>query len=69
MNKLRTERKARGMTLSEVAEAVGITTSNLSRIERALQSPSPAAAVRLYRFYEQKIPLETILNVPEDRAA
>lgn len=72
MNLLRIKRKERRLTLQEVAKAVGVAISNLSRIERAQQSPSPAVALRLYRFYNQEVPLELILNVPisdQERAA
>ena len=72
MTLLRIKRKERGLTLQEVARAVGVAISNLSRVERAQQSPSSAVALRLYRFYNQEIPLELILNVPtadQERAA
>ena len=69
MNQLRKKRHERGLTLQDVATAVGVAPSNLSRVERAQQSPSPTVAVRLYHFYDQEVPLELILNVDASAAA
>lgn len=63
MSTLRQKRKERGLTLHQVANNVGLTVGNLSRIERMKQAPRPRAAIRIYRFFNQEIPLEDILNV------
>lgn len=63
MSKLRQKRRERGLTLHQVAASVGLAASNLSRIERSRQAPRPAAAIRLYHFFDKEIPLEDIISV------
>ncbi len=48
---LRTLRKARGLSLQHVADAVGADTGNLSRIERIEQYPSRELAASLAKFF------------------
>ena len=51
MNPLKTVRLARKQSLASVAAAVGITNSNLSRIENGKQSPRPEVAERLAKHF------------------
>lgn len=62
MNQLRQKRIERGLTLHQVATSIGLNVSNLSRIERGHQTPRPGTAIRLYRFFNKKIPLENIIG-------
>lgn len=52
---LREARMRRQLTLHEVADAVGIDTGNLSRIERGQQVPSQSLAERLAKFFNNEI--------------
>lgn len=66
MNKLRMARKARGMTLIEVAKSADTDAGNLSRIERSRQFPTPELAIRLCHIYG--VSLDDIYRVtPEGR--
>ena len=69
MSTLRQKRRERGLTLHQVANSVGLAASNLSRIERGQQSPRPASAIKLYRLFDQEVPLEDILNATTDEDA
>ncbi len=71
MSKLRQKRHERGLTLHQVATCIGLAASNLSRIERAQQAPRPAAAIRLYQFFDKEVPLEDIISVdgPAEQSA
>lgn len=48
---IRALRKARGLTLKEVADEIGTDPGNLSRIERGVQPPGIALAKSLASFY------------------
>jgi putative transcriptional regulator len=48
-------RKKHNQTLRQVADVVGLDPSNLSRIERGLQTATPQIAERLSEFFENKI--------------
>lgn len=65
---LKQARLMRQLTLQQVADAVGIDTGNLSRIERGLQVPSKDLAERLVRHYGGEI-TETQIIYPERFAA
>lgn len=52
LRKLRTER---GLTITQVANAVNCDYGNLSRIERGKQVPSIALAERLSNFFDKKV--------------
>lgn len=52
---LKKARKARGLTLAEVANAVGLDTGNLSRLENGKQSASTETAANLARFYSGEV--------------
>ncbi|SUW63266.1 Helix-turn-helix [Buttiauxella agrestis] len=52
---LRNLRKSQGLTLSFVANLVGIDPANLSRIERGQQIASLDVTERLVKFYSGKI--------------
>lgn len=52
------------LTLQQVANAVGIDTGNLSRIERGLQVPSKELAERLVKFFDNEV-TETQIIYPE----
>jgi transcriptional regulator with XRE-family HTH domain len=51
-------------TLQEVANAVGIDTGNLSRIERGLQVPSKDLTEKLAKYFDNKV-TETEIIYPE----
>jgi transcriptional regulator with XRE-family HTH domain len=57
---LRLWRREQGKTLTELAEAVGVTASHLSEIERGLNDPSLALAARLSR--ETNIPIDQFVR-------
>ncbi|MDX7992982.1 helix-turn-helix transcriptional regulator [Xenorhabdus littoralis] len=52
---LRKIRKELGLTLIQVASAVGCDTGNLSRMERGLQKPTLNLAEKLVIFFDKKI--------------
>lgn len=52
---LKTARLKRELTLQHVADAVGIDTGNLSRIERGTQVPSKDLAEKLSKFFDGEI--------------
>lgn len=52
MTPLREARKRRGLTVAEVAKAVGTDPSNMSRLELGHHPPPRELARALYRFYE-----------------
>lgn len=63
-------RRARSLTLEQVAEAVGTGKRNLQRVENGDQVPKRPLARALYKFYGGSIPLGTIYDPrfsPSDR--
>lgn len=52
---LKLVRLKREKTLQEVANAVGIDTGNLSRIERGLQVPSKDLTEKLAKFFDNEV--------------
>ena len=52
---LRRARASKGLSIHQVAAAVGTNAGNLSRIERAVQAASPALAERLASYFEPDI--------------
>ena len=65
---LKRARLAHGLTLEQVATAVGIDTGNLSRIERGAQVPSVARTARLAKFFAGAVTETQIINPPADTA-
>jgi transcriptional regulator with XRE-family HTH domain len=65
---LKKARRKEGKTLQSVAQAVGIDTGNLSRIERGKQVPSKELAERLSRHFGGDV-TETEIIWPERFAA
>jgi len=62
MSKLRTLREKRGLTLAEVANAIGgMDASNLSRIENGKQVPRRDTALKIRAFYKNKISLDELI--------
>ncbi|MGL4478241.1 MAG: helix-turn-helix domain-containing protein [Aeromonas veronii] len=61
MTRLRQERLRRRLTIIEVAEAVGVNQSNLSRIEHG-QTPSQAVARALFKFYRGRVALGDVYD-------
>ena len=61
---LKQVRLKREKTLQEVANAVGIDTGNLSRIERGLQVPSKDLTEKLAKFFDNEV-TETQIIYPE----
>ncbi len=55
-------RRAKGLSLEQVATIVGTDQGNLSRIEKGLQIPKRPLARALYFFYERQIPLGAIYD-------
>ena len=55
-------RKARGLSLEEVAAKVGTDQANLSRIERGLQIPKRETARGLWQFYDGQVPVGAIYD-------
>lgn len=53
-------RKSRGLSLDQVAKAVGTDPTNLSRVEKGTQQPKSDLAIALYKFYGGVVPLDTI---------
>lgn len=47
MSPLRKARLERGMSIYQLAEAVGVSAASISRLERRLQSTSPPTAARI----------------------
>lgn len=60
-------RKARNLSLEQVAETVGTDQANLSRVEKGKQVPKRALARRLFEFYGGAVPLAAIYD-PEFHA-
>lgn len=50
-NLLKTVRRRRGQTLTQVAQAVGTDAGNMSRIENGKQGVSPEMAAKLARHF------------------
>lgn len=59
---MRAERLRRGLSVREVAEAVGVDPSNLSRIELGGQTPTRDVARTLHRFYRGRVPLADVYD-------
>lgn len=55
MTPLREARKRRGLTVAEVAKAVGTDPSNMSRLELGHHTPPKELARSIYRFYRGDI--------------
>jgi len=47
MSKIKAARKAKGLTILEVATLIGVTPGTISRVERGLQGMRPETAKRL----------------------
>lgn len=52
---LRRAREKRNLTIQKVAEAVGIDSGNLSRIERGNQTPSKKLTEKLVAFFDNEV--------------
>lgn len=65
-SKLRQVREAAGMTLVELAAAIGIDHSGLSRVERFEQQSVKSAALIVEFFGRDKITVEDILYPPPE---
>jgi transcriptional regulator with XRE-family HTH domain len=61
--RLRKVREQRGATLTEVAEATGISKSTLSRLENGQRRPSLELLLPLARTY--RVPLDDLVGAPE----
>lgn len=61
---LKKARLSREQTLQFVADAVGIDTGNLSRIERGLQVPSKELAEKLVKHFDNEV-TETQIIYPD----
>ena len=61
---LKKARLSREQTLHFVADAVGIDTGNLSRIERGLQVPSKELAEKLVKHFDNEV-TETQIIYPD----
>lgn len=68
-SKLRQVREAAGMTLVELAAAIGIDHSGLSRVERFEQQSVKSAALIVEFFGRDKITVEDILYPPKEPCA
>ena len=55
-------RKGRGLSLEEVARAVGTDQANLSRIEKGQQIPKRPLARSLHAYYGGAIPIVAIYD-------
>lgn len=55
-------RRARGLSLDDVARRVGTDQANLSRIEKGQQVPKRPLARALFDFYAGEIPLGAIYD-------
>lgn len=62
--RLRALRKARGLTLAEVADATGLHTTTVSRAEHG-DNPTLLTVVRLLRAYGRLAALESFIPAPE----
>ncbi len=62
--RLRALRKARGLTLAEVADATGLHTTTVSRAEHG-DNPTLLTVVRLLRAYGRLGALESFIPAPE----
>lgn len=60
-------RKARNLSLEQVAESVGTDQANLSRVEKGRQVPKRQLARKLWEFYGGNVPLAAIYD-PEFHA-
>ena len=63
-NRVREMREARGLTQSELGDAIGVTRQTIAAIERRLYSPSLEAAFRLARRLD--CPLESLFAWSEE---
>jgi transcriptional regulator with XRE-family HTH domain len=55
-------RKARKLSLEQVAESVGTDQANLSRVEKGRQVPKRPLARALWEFYGGRVPLAAIYD-------
>lgn len=55
-------RKSRGLSIDQVAAEVGLDPTNLSRIERGVQSPRRDLARKLFEFYGGAVTLGQIYD-------
>jgi len=62
---LRLWRKANGVTLSTLAERVGVTASHLSEVETRRNTPSIELAAKLSRETDGAVPLDAFVPLPE----
>lgn len=62
-------RRARGLSLEQVAEAVGTGKGNLRRVENGEQVPKRDLARALFHFYDGAIPLGAIYDARFDPEA
>lgn len=62
VTRLRAERMRRGLSVREVAKAVGYDSSNLSRLELGQQTPPRNVARALYRYYGGRVTLGAIYD-------
>lgn len=58
MSKLREARQRRGLTIVEVAKAIGRDPASVSRVERGVQTPGLDMARSLFEYYEGEVPIE-----------
>lgn len=65
--KLAAARKARGLTLQELSQRCGLSTSFLSQVERGVSAPSIVSLYRICRALE--IPVSYVLPEPSSRTS
>lgn len=69
MNAMQNARRRMGLTVAEVAHAVGTDDGNMSRIDRGLQTPKRELALRLHQFFRGEVSLLHILGYEDEEAA
>lgn len=70
MNRLRVVRKAKNMSVYQLAEKMDVAPATISRIERGLSDPSLQLARKLYQFFKDDGLLpHDFLQTPEQASA
>lgn len=69
MSPLRKARLARGLSIYELAAAVGMSAASISRLERRMQSTSASTAAKLAALLDLSLAQVLLPEVDEDAAA
>lgn len=69
MSPLRKARLQRGLSIYELAEAVGMSAASISRLERRIQSTSPTTAAKLAALLDLSLAQILLPDASEENAS